>query len=318
MNGTLLAPGGQVVCRRLSIAETPRTRTRGLLGRRSLEPGEGLLLRPANSVHTAFMRFAIDVVFLDEELGVVDVVAGLVPWRIAARRRARVVLELPAGVAAGRGIRAGMQLKLGKRSDLPPVRGSATKGETGQLAVAPVAAPPVAMPARPADPYGWLLAAGLTAAALAHFGLTPRGVLAAFFLGVLGLLSVIDIRRRVLPNRIVLPSAAVVLAAQVAVSPDRALEWMLAAAGTFLALLFLALIRPGGLGMGDVKLGLLLGAGLGGDVVAGVALGFAAAWPVAIWLLIRHGREGLKRSIPFGPALAFGATVALFASDAPL
>ena len=67
----------------------------------------------------------------------------------------------------------------------------------------------------------------------------------------------------------------------------------LASLGTFAALLVLALIRPGGLGMGDVKLGLLLGAGLGAQVVGAVAIGFAAIWPVAIWLLAppRHGRR---------------------------
>ena len=85
---------------------------RGLLGRRGLPPGEGLLLRPASSVHTAFMRFPIDVVFLDRDLTVLKVARGVVPWRAAWARRARAALELPADEAARRGIGPGMQLSL--------------------------------------------------------------------------------------------------------------------------------------------------------------------------------------------------------------
>jgi uncharacterized membrane protein (UPF0127 family) len=92
------------------VADTPRTRMKGLLGRRSLEPGEGLLLRPAGSVHTAFMRFAIDAVFLDRELRVLKVASGLRPWRTAARRKAHAVLELPAGEAERRGLEPGDRL----------------------------------------------------------------------------------------------------------------------------------------------------------------------------------------------------------------
>ena len=94
------------------VADSIRARTKGLLGRHSLEPGEGLLLRPANSVHTAFMRFAIDVVFLDKELQVLDVVEAVPPWRVKARRGARAVLELGAGEAARQGIAAGDSLRI--------------------------------------------------------------------------------------------------------------------------------------------------------------------------------------------------------------
>ena len=100
----LLAGDGRVVCPDCAVADSVLTRMRGLLGRRGLEPGEGLLLRPANSVHTAFMRFPIDVVFLDRELNVLDVREAVRPWRMAARRGARAVLELGAGEAARRGI----------------------------------------------------------------------------------------------------------------------------------------------------------------------------------------------------------------------
>ena len=83
---------------------------RGLLGRRALASGEGLLLRPAGSIHTLFMRFPIDAVFLDGEQRVIKVVAGVRPWRTAAARGARSVVELPAGEAERRGVRMGDKL----------------------------------------------------------------------------------------------------------------------------------------------------------------------------------------------------------------
>jgi uncharacterized protein len=101
---------GTVVCERCLLAETPFARLRGLLGRSGLSSGEGLLLRPAGSVHTAFMKFTIDVVFLDRDLRVVKVVPELVPWRTAGCRGARAVLELPAGEASRRGLREGVSL----------------------------------------------------------------------------------------------------------------------------------------------------------------------------------------------------------------
>ena len=101
---------GTVVCERCLLAETSLARLRGLLGRSGLSSGEGLLLRPAGSVHTAFMKFTIDVVFLDRDLRVLKVVPELVPWRTAGCRGARAVLELPAGEALKRGLRAGVSL----------------------------------------------------------------------------------------------------------------------------------------------------------------------------------------------------------------
>jgi uncharacterized membrane protein (UPF0127 family) len=101
---------GDVVCECCFLAETSSARLRGLLGRSGLSSGEGMLLRPASSVHTAFMRFAIDVVFLDRADRVVKVVADLRPWRMAASRGARAVLELPAGEAARRSLRPGVSL----------------------------------------------------------------------------------------------------------------------------------------------------------------------------------------------------------------
>jgi uncharacterized protein len=85
---------------------------RGLLGKRGLPEGEGLLLQPAGSVHTFFMRFPIDVVFLDAERRVLRVASSVAPWRTAAARKSREVLELAAGEAARVGMVVGSQLQL--------------------------------------------------------------------------------------------------------------------------------------------------------------------------------------------------------------
>ncbi|MDQ3867504.1 MAG: DUF192 domain-containing protein [Actinomycetota bacterium] len=103
---------GTVVCERCEVADTPLRRLRGLLGRSSLPAGEGLLLRPTPAVHTSFMRFPLDLVFLDGDLVVVDVVDELQPWRAAARRAARAVLELAAGERVRRHVVPGDQLAL--------------------------------------------------------------------------------------------------------------------------------------------------------------------------------------------------------------
>jgi uncharacterized membrane protein (UPF0127 family) len=92
---------GSVICERCVPAETFWTRFRGLMGRASLPPDEGMIFRGAGSIHMFFMRFAIDAVFCDRELRVVKVVRGLKPWRVAAARGASVVIELAAGAADG-------------------------------------------------------------------------------------------------------------------------------------------------------------------------------------------------------------------------
>jgi uncharacterized membrane protein (UPF0127 family) len=93
----LLAPEGRLVCERCEVADGFFSRLRGLLGRRQLPPGHGLLIRPSSSVHTWFMRFPIDVLFLDRELRVLKIRKHMRPWRLAARFRADSALELAAG-----------------------------------------------------------------------------------------------------------------------------------------------------------------------------------------------------------------------------
>jgi uncharacterized membrane protein (UPF0127 family) len=84
---------------------------RGLLGRDGLERGEGLLLRPASAIHTHFMRFPIDAVFLGRDFEVLRIVPNMRPWQHAGRRGARAVLELTAGEAKRRGLEAGQRLR---------------------------------------------------------------------------------------------------------------------------------------------------------------------------------------------------------------
>jgi len=156
--------------------------------------------------------------------------------------------------------------------------------------------------------------AALVVACGLHFGLSAEAVVAAFFCIVLVVISAIDLERRIIPNRIVLPAALIVLVCQTILHPS--LEWTLAALGAALFLFIPALIYPAGMGLGDVKLALLLGAMLGRNVIVGLMLGFLAAFVPSLYLLARHGAKARKKGIPFGPFLALGAIIALFAGDA--
>ena len=98
--GVLKKAGGEVVCERCELANTPLKRMRGLLGRSGLGDDEGMLFRPAGSIHMFFMRFPIDAVFCDRDLVVIDVARSLQPWQTAARRGSKVVIELAEGAAA--------------------------------------------------------------------------------------------------------------------------------------------------------------------------------------------------------------------------
>jgi uncharacterized protein len=103
---------GRVVCEHLLVAARPLQRMRGLLGRRSLSAGEGILLCPAGSIHMFFMRFSIDAIFLDRDLVVIDVEHDLRPWKTAGRRGAKAVVELASGECSRRGIKPGDALAL--------------------------------------------------------------------------------------------------------------------------------------------------------------------------------------------------------------
>lgn len=144
-------------------------------------------------------------------------------------------------------------------------------------------------------------------------GLSGTGLVAAFVAFVLVQLAAIDYRDRVLPNRIVLPATGVVLVAHAAISPRQLPQYLLAGVIAGAVFLVPAMIRPGALGMGDVKLAMMLGAALGAKAASALTLGLFACGLVAIALVAVRGRTALKSDIPLGPFLAFGALVLLLA-----
>jgi uncharacterized membrane protein (UPF0127 family) len=109
----VVAPGGRIVCDVCHLADKPHTRLLGLMGWKHLYQGEGVLVRPTFSVHTAFVRFPIDAVFLDKEMTVVSITHELKPWRLAGARKAKAVLELAAGECKRLGLKQGDRLGWG-------------------------------------------------------------------------------------------------------------------------------------------------------------------------------------------------------------
>jgi leader peptidase (prepilin peptidase)/N-methyltransferase len=150
----------------------------------------------------------------------------------------------------------------------------------------------------------------LVAGCVWRFGLHPEALVASFFCLALVAVAATDLEHRIIPNRIVLPAAAVVLAAQTAVHPSP--EWAIGAAGACAFLLAAALAYPAGMGMGDVKLALLLGAMLGRTVPVAIFVGMFAALVPGVVLLVRHGSQARKMGVPLAPFLGLGAVVALF------
>jgi uncharacterized protein len=109
--------GDSVVCAQTEVADTVWRRMRGLLGRASLPAGSGMLFRGESSIHSAFMRFEFDAVFMDRELRVVGLAARIPPWRARAAKGARNILELSAGEIARTEVSIGDQLAEMETSD---------------------------------------------------------------------------------------------------------------------------------------------------------------------------------------------------------
>jgi leader peptidase (prepilin peptidase)/N-methyltransferase len=143
-------------------------------------------------------------------------------------------------------------------------------------------------------------------------GLEPlaTALVGALGCGVLVAVTVTDLERRVIPNRIVVPALVAALAVQTLRDPS--VEWIAAALGAGTFFLVFALVYPAGLGMGDVKLAAFLGAWLGRDVVVALFAGSILAAIPAIGVLVVHGSAGRKMGLPFAPFLAAGGVVALF------
>ncbi|MGO8718599.1 MAG: DUF192 domain-containing protein [Acidobacteriaceae bacterium] len=110
---------GTVLAARLENAHTAAARNKGLLGRDSLPPGDGLWIAPCESVHTFFMRFPIDLIYLDRKLRVKKVRHSVPPWRVSACLTAHSVLELPAGTAAATRTQRGDQIEMAPAAASP-------------------------------------------------------------------------------------------------------------------------------------------------------------------------------------------------------
>jgi len=156
-----------------------------------------------------------------------------------------------------------------------------------------------------------LVTAFLLAGCVWKFGVSADAAVAALFCATLVAVSATDIEHGIVPNRVVLPAAVVVLLAQTVLHPS--VEWVLAALASATSLFIVALAYPNGLGMGDVKLALLLGAMLGLVVPFALILAVFAALIPSAFLFVRYGSHARVMGIPFAPFLALGAVVALFA-----
>jgi leader peptidase (prepilin peptidase)/N-methyltransferase len=162
--------------------------------------------------------------------------------------------------------------------------------------------------------WHWVTIPALTALAFLlsalQFGLAWRLLAACVFVCVLVFVSFIDLERLIIPNVVVLPAAAVALAVSVALDPGRWWVYLVAAFASSAFLFVLSLIWPGGMGMGDVKLALLMGALLGAVVVVAFFIAFLVGAVVGLGLILAK-RKTRKSAIPFGPFLALGTVVAL-------
>ncbi len=144
-----------------------------------------------------------------------------------------------------------------------------------------------------------------------RYGVRAETPVVIFVISVLVVISRVDLERRIIPNRIVLPAWIAVLLAHLAIHPAHWLEFLVASFGAGLFFLVVALVYPAGLGMGDVKLALLIGAALGWAVVGALLLGTLSAGVFGAILLFKEGSSARKRAIPLGPFLAAGAIVVL-------
>jgi leader peptidase (prepilin peptidase) / N-methyltransferase len=144
-----------------------------------------------------------------------------------------------------------------------------------------------------------------------RYGLNAETGLFIVFVCVLVAIARIDAQSRVIPNRIVLPAWGVILLAHLALRPGHWVEWLVGSFGAGLLFFALVLVYPAGMGLGDAKLALLIGAALGYAALTALLLGTLASGLVAIALLLKEGSSARKRSIPLGPFLAAGAIIAL-------
>jgi leader peptidase (prepilin peptidase) / N-methyltransferase len=161
-----------------------------------------------------------------------------------------------------------------------------------------------------------LTTALLLVACVFAFGLTLRTAAAAIACGTFVVVTATDIERRIVPNRVVLPAALAVLVLDTVWHPSPV--WAVGAFGLAGFLFVAALAYPGGMGMGDVKLALLIGALLGRTTPVAFMLTLLLTLVPTVFLIARHGRGARRLAIPFAPFLAAGAVITLFAGNAIL
>ena len=106
----------EVISEDAVFASTPLSRMKGLLGRGSMRPHEAMILQPASSIHTVFMRFSLDVAYLDRENRIVKVVRDLVPFRFSFARRSRTVIEMAGGTFSDLELEPGDELVIRAKS----------------------------------------------------------------------------------------------------------------------------------------------------------------------------------------------------------
>jgi leader peptidase (prepilin peptidase)/N-methyltransferase len=155
------------------------------------------------------------------------------------------------------------------------------------------------------------VAAFLSLLGAIRYGVHPETLVVIFAICTLVVISRHDLERRIIPNRIVVPAWIAVLFAHLALYPHHWVEWLISSFGAGLFFLAVVLVYPAGMGMGDVKLTLLIGAVLGYAVVSALFLGTLAAGIYAAVMLFKEGSTARKRAIPLGPFLAAGAIVVL-------
>jgi leader peptidase (prepilin peptidase)/N-methyltransferase len=128
--------------------------------------------------------------------------------------------------------------------------------------------------------------------------------------------TLIDLEHRIIPNRLTAAGAVLALVIGLALDPAGEPERLIAAAAAGGFLLLAALAYPGGMGMGDVKLAAVMGLLLGRDVAAAIFVALVAGVLVGVVIIARRGaREGRKTAVPFGPFLALGGLVGVFAGQ---
>ena len=160
----------------------------------------------------------------------------------------------------------------------------------------------------------WLMAgltAGLFAALTWQIGIEPQLAPALLLTALIVPASVIDINHRIIPNLINYPGAVLVFVVACIAQPDRIAEFAISGILCFLFLGTAWLISPRGMGLGDVKMALMIGLGLGSAAFLALFMAFMASTALSMFLIATRGRKGLKVGVPFGPFLAFGAIVAL-------